>query len=619
MKDEINIYSSKRSHRKTSDLSNNEKAEPKKILYGNEGVTGFIDSLLQKKIISLDQIEVAIEKKKKNNGTEKRLLLQIIIEECGLDRELIYSEFARYYALRILDLKVEELNKEQLGFINSILENLPGKLRDAALSNKILPYQVSEKDPSKLLIITPDPSNTEIARIARVFPYPKFEICYVSLAGYMSLIDVLTAEGKRRPMESGTQLIEEDGEQNIVDLEEEIAKGHIHDLVDNIFSDAVRVDASDIHFIPRSARKTEIHFRIDGDLNVWQTIDDIRSDAVAAVVKDISRGVDRFERNMAQDGFIQKTIENKIIRFRVSIIPLLGKDLKLKLESIVLRVLRDPEESITIDNIGFSPRALSLFRRAIEKPHGLIILTGPTGSGKSTTLLAALRAVMSPAYNILTVEDPVEYLIDGVRQVKLNPKLGFEEALRAILRHDPDIVMVGEIRDKQTADFAIKLANTGHLTFSTLHTNDATSVIARLYKMGIEPFLLSYSINVIVAQRLLRRLCERCKAVDHDISPASLERIGISRSEIEGISIYRPVGCIHCLKGYRGRASIHELLYFTKEIRQLISESGESINEELLRQLAVKQGMQNLRDSGIELIKKGITTIDEIVATTVDD
>ena len=179
--------------------------------------------------------------------------------------------------------------------------------------------------------------------------------------------------------------------------------------------------------------------------------------------------------------------------------------------------------------------------------------------------------------------------------------------------------MVGEIRDRQTADLAIKLANTGHLTFSTLHTNDAPSVIARLYKMGIEPFLLAYSINIIVAQRLLRKLCGRCKIVDTEILQITLERLGITKEDSAEMKFYRPVGCLHCLKGYKGRTAIHEVLYFTKEIRQLIMESGSSINEEALRQLAIKQGMRTLRQSGIELLRQGVTTLEEVASTTIED
>jgi type IV pilus assembly protein PilB len=337
------------------------------------------------------------------------------------------------------------------------------------------------------------------------------------------------------------------------------------------------------------------------------------------VIKDVSKGPDRFERLMAQDGFVQKTIDGKIIRFRISIIPVIGKELKVKLESIVIRVLRDPEASITIDNIGFQPFALERFQQAIAKPHGIVVLTGPTGCGKSTTLLAAIRAVMDPSLNIITVEDPVEYFIEGARQVKLNPKLDFEGALRAILRHDPDIVMVGEIRDSATADLAVKLANTGHLTFTTLHTNDAPSAIARLYKMGVEPFLLAYSINIIVAQRLIRKLCDRCKARVTSVPEAMLRKIGFPTGEIATTPFFAPVGCIHCLKGYKGRTAIHEALYITPEIRQLIMESGTVIQEQAIRQVAVIQGMKTLRESGIELLKAGTTSLEEIASATTED
>ena len=374
--------------------------------------------------------------------------------------------------------------------------------------------------------------------------------------------------------------------------------------------------ASDIHFIPKDFRKTEVHFRLDGLLSLWKTVDDIRADAVIAVVKDIAKGTDRFEHNLAQDGFIQKNINNKLVRFRVSIIPIINRELRVKSESIVLRVLSDPEASITVENIGFQEKNLQWFKQAIEQPYGMIILTGPTGSGKSTTLLASLRYIMSPTLNILTVEDPVEYFIEGARQVKLNPKLDFEQALRAILRHDPDVVMVGEIRDRITADIAIKLANTGHLTFTTLHTNDAPSAISRLFKMGIEPFLLSSSINAIVAQRLVRKLCDRCKAEEENVSPSMLLNIGMTREEITATKIFRPVGCIECLRGFKGRTAIHEILYLTKEIREYILNSGSSINETAIRKIATEQGMKTLREAAIELLKRGTTSLQEVVETT---
>jgi len=586
---------------------------------GTDGVSGFVGSLIRKGLVSKQLVDSAVVAKKNRGEQDRRLLFQILIDEFGIDREEVYAEFVRYYSFKSVDLSSIEMDGEKLSFINKTLDTLPPKLRELALANKILPFQISENDLSKLHIVTPDPTNSEIATVARAFPYPKYDILYIALHSFEELSRELLVDSQNRPTQKSVDYIDDDQDILIDELDEEIRKGHLNEIIDNIFSDAVRLNSSDIHVIPRGARKTEIHFRIDGHLTLWQTIDDLRADAVAAVIKDVAKGTDRFERNMAQDGFVQRTVDNKIVRFRVSVIPLIGRELKVKLESIVLRVLRDPEASITVENIGFESSALERFRMAIQKPYGIVILTGPTGSGKSTTLLAALRAVMDPTLNIITVEDPVEYLIDGARQVKLNPKLDFDQAIRAILRHDPDIVMVGEIRDKVTADLAIKLANTGHLTFTTLHTNDAPSAIARLYKMGLEPFLLAYSINIIVAQRLVRKLCERCKVVDTEVLPIGLEKIGFPKEDITKTKFYRPVGCLHCLKGYKGRTAIHEALYFTPEIRTLVMEAGSNIQEDAVRQMAIKQGMKTLRESGLELLRKGVTTIEEITSSTMSD
>ncbi|MDD8019526.1 MAG: GspE/PulE family protein, partial [Bacteroidota bacterium] len=381
----------------------------------------------------------------------------------------------------------------------------------------------------------------------------------------------------------------------------------------------VRVGASDIHVIPRGDKITEFYFRVDGRLSRWYTHTETRAEAVAAVVKDRAKNLDRFERNSAQDGFAQLMIDKKTIRFRVSVIPLVGHELKNKFESIVIRILKESTIGKGIEELGFDPYSEDALRRAITKPYGIVIITGPTGSGKSTTLVAALRTIMDPSLNIITVEDPVEYFIDGARQVKLNPKLDFEGALRAILRHDPDIVMVGEMRDKITAEMAIKLANTGHLTLSTLHTNDAPSAVSRLFKMGVEPFLIAYSINIVVAQRLLRKLCPRCKAKIRDKEIPLLKKIGLTDEEINATTFYRPIGCIDCLKGYKGRMAIHEALYFSKDIRQLILEAGDSVNEEAVRMAGLKNGMITLRQRALELLMEGITSIDEVATVTSED
>jgi type IV pilus assembly protein PilB len=253
----------------------------------------------------------------------------------------------------------------------------------------------------------------------------------------------------------------------------------------------------------------------------------------------------------------------------------------------------------------------------------MIIMTGPTGSGKSTTLVAALRELVRPQVNVLTVEDPVEYIIPGVRQIKLGSRLALESALRAILRHDPDIVMVGEMRDRETAELAIKLANTGHLTFSTLHTNDAPSAISRLYKMGIEPFLLAYAINLVVAQRLLRKLCDKCKVVEKDPDPVLLKELGFTADEIGRATFYAPTYGSSCRKckgvGYKGRRAIGEALYFTQKVRHHIVASGASVDEDAIRKTAVSEGMLTLLASAREVVKQGETSIEEVIRVTASE
>jgi type IV pilus assembly protein PilB len=399
-------------------------------------------------------------------------------------------------------------------------------------------------------------------------------------------------------------------------LDKEINRGQLIAMVENLLTDAVRLGASDIHVMPRGVRKTDIMFRLDGRLKLWYTVEDARAEAVIAVVKGRGTNLDRFERLAAQDGSAQKIVDGQTVRFRVSIIPVVTRELKGKFESVVIRILRDADASVSLKTIGFDPYSLEVFQEAIRKPHGMIILTGPTGSGKSTTLVAALRSVMTPALNTITVEDPVEYLLEGARQVKLSHKLDFDNAVRAILRHDPDIVMVGEMRDRITADIAVKLANTGHLTFSTLHTNDAPSAVSRLFKMGVEPFLIGQALNIVVAQRLVRRLCERCKAPAEGVRAQVLSRAGFAAEEARTVRLFRAVGCINCVDGYKGRTAIHESLYMTPEIRSIIMESDDRVDVDGIRAAAVRHGMRGLRRTGLDLAKHGITTLEEILAST---
>ncbi len=584
----------------------------------------FGDLLVEKNIISPDQLLAALEIISREPHDKRRKLPQVLVDDLRGDRDKIYDEIADYYAFRKLPIKEEDLDDESLAFVRKHLNGMPPTVRTMALEYRVLPFMMDPDRPERLLVVTPDPTRKEVYAIARSLPFQKFEICYVKLKQWEDLwqrVNV-TRSGYAEfetDIHDIEQELQEDSEMYEQELEEEINRSGLVDLIENVFIDAVRVGASDIHVIPRGEKRTEFYFRIDGKLTLWYANTDSRAEAVAAVVKDRAMNLDRFERTSAQDGFAQFTIDRKTIRFRVSVIPTVGKELKSKYESIVIRVLQEPTFSTRLEDVGFDPYSLTEFRKAISKPYGMIIVTGPTGSGKSTTLFSALRTIIDPTVNVITVEDPVEFFIEGARQVKLNPKLDFDGAMRAILRHDPDIVMVGEIRDRQTAEIAIKLANTGHLTLSTLHTNDAASAVSRLYKMGVEPFLIAYSINIIMAQRLVRKLCDRCKSPVEQPEVEALLKLGMKKEDIATAKMCRPVGCISCIRGFKGRTAIYEALPFTKTIRKMILQAGDIIDDEALRQEAIRRGMQTLRMSGLQLVKNGITTLEEIASVTLED
>ncbi len=587
---------------------------------------GLGDILLDKGIISADMLLSALDVLSKEDHRNRRKLTEVLVQDFKVDRDKVYREIADYYAFRTIDLSKETVDDNVVAFMRKELNGLPVSIRELAVESHVLPYMIDPERPDKLLVITPDPTKQEVHFIARGFPYRKFEICYVPFSQWEEVwqqvnIGRETYAHKDTLRRDGLLMDESEEDVGLDEqaLEEEIDRSGLVELVQNILIDAVRVGASDIHVIPRGEKHTEFHFRIDGKLSRWYSHDETRAEAVAAVVKDRAMNVDRFERNTAQDGFAQLIIDSRPVRFRVSVIPVVGKELRNKFESIVIRILQEPLVGLSLPELGFDSFSEASFTKAIKKPYGILIVTGPTGSGKSTTLVAALRQVMNPSINVITVEDPVEYFIDGARQVKLNPKLDFEGALRAILRHDPDVVMVGEIRDRTTADIAVKLANTGHLTLSTLHTNDAPSAVARLYKMGVEPFLIAYAINMVLGQRLVRKVCERCKSPLNEPDRQALLKLGFPEKEIPKTTFYRPIGCNHCIKGYKGRVAIYEALYFTKDIRRVILNAGSSVDEEAIRERAMKNGMHTLRMAALDLLRKGITTIEEVGSVTVED
>jgi type IV pilus assembly protein PilB len=583
-------------------------------------------TLLKKGIIDFETLEKSLKMKdSEENRKNRKNLGQILVTEFGADHDAVFREVANLYAFREVFLGDEKVDDGRVAFIKRFVDQLSDQQREMMVQSKMLPFKFDERQPDKLIIIAADPTDRNLPIVARSFNVKKYEICYVRLKELQSLMDKVAPaqneflkllDDNKITVDEGTGGEEELDEQA---LEAEINKSALVNLFEGCLVEAVRRGVSDVHVVAQEGNKTNFLFRVDGDLEIWHCQENTVPEAVLAVIKDRTKNVDRFEREATQDGFIQRVIDGHQLRFRVSIMPIVTTEFKHKFESVVIRVLDDRKVITDLEKLGLQGPARQFFYKAINKPQGIIILTGPTGSGKSTTLIAALYQVIDPTVNVLTIEDPVEYIIKGARQLKIGPKMGFEEAIRGILRHDPDIVLVGEMRDKTTAETAVKMANTGHLVFSTLHTNDAPSAIARLFKMGIEPFLLAYAINVIVAQRLIRTLCKLCKKPMDANEKNDLLKFGLSEEDIATHTFYTAVGCEKCSGGYKGRAAIHEALYFTKPIKDIILNAGDKVDENAVRDQAAKDGMWTLRRSGIERMKEGSTTLEEVVANTTEE
>jgi type IV pilus assembly protein PilB len=583
-------------------------------------------ALLKKGVIDYDTLEKSLKVKESEGKKNRRNLGQILVHDFHADHDSVFREVADLYAFREIYLPDENLGPERIEFIRKLVSSLPENIRAMAIQAKVLPLRFDDKNHEKLIIIAADPTDRRIAVIARSFGVKKFETTYCRMKDLQGLFEQVTPPENEflKLLEDNDLGIDAPDDEAALDedlLEAEISKSALVNLVEGSLVEAVRQGASDVHIIAKEGNRTEFWFRVDGNLRLWHVQENTMPEAVAAVVKDRSKNVDRFEREASQDGFMQRLIDDHMIRFRVSIMPLVGVEFKHKFESIVIRVLDDRKVITDLEKLGLQGPTKDFFYKAISKPQGIVILTGPTGSGKSTTLVAALHHVIDPTVNVLTVEEPVEYIIKGARQLRIGPKMDFDQAIRGILRHDPDIVLVGEMRDKPTAEIAIKLANTGHLTFSTLHTNDAPSAVSRLYKMGIEPFLIAYAINIIVAQRLIRTLCPLCKREipKKDLDRDVYIRFGCPEEDLDRGTFFEAVGCDRCNGGYKGRAAIHEALFFTREIRNIIVRSGDEVDEEAVRTQAIKDGMWTLRRSGIERMKVGQTTLEEVASATTDD
>lgn len=421
--------------------------------------------------------------------------------------------------------------------------------------------------------------------------------------------DILKTIAKYYDEESYEELLEEmpdtneEKEDALNDLDAPIVR-----LVNQLLSNAVAMKASDVHLDPHEG-KLLVRYRIDGTLRTERILPKSMQQMVTARIK-ILANLDITENRIPQDGRIKTTVDFRAIDLRVSSLPTVFG------EKIVMRILDLSQNLTDISKLGFSDKNMSRFMREIDKPNGIVLISGPTGSGKSSTLYAALNKLNSEEVNIITVEDPVEYQLEGINQIQVNANVGlsFAAGLRSILRQDPDIVMVGEIRDKETADISIRASLTGHLVLSTIHTNDSIASITRLLDMGIEPFLVTASLNAVIAQRLIRRVCRDCK----EIQPATVrEREIFAKRGLSIDTIARGSGCPQCnMSGYKGRMAIHEVLVVDDAMKDVINRGGSAAE---IRKIAVANNTIFLIDDGLLKVKEGMTTTEEVLRVAMSD
>ncbi len=559
--------------------------------------------LLRRKLITEEQLEIALKEQK---VTGKRLG-DILVEKGFIDRntlERVLNEYKATMSKFEGELDPENIDKELAKYvperIASMFNIVPVKKEGGIiwvasadlLDVSVLDYIRFATGYNVKLVITTE-EFVEVAKEALYGSLSKSEI----LRDIVEEVDV-GGEGEAADI----AVMEEETPSLSLDSVEDLAfQAPVVRLVNFLLAEAVNKGASDIHIEPYEKR-VRIRFRIDGVLEEQMSISTKMRDAIVARVKILAR-LNIVERRIPQDGRIKLRVKDREVDLRVSTVPtVMG-------EKVVMRLLDKSSLVLDLDLLGFEEDQKRLFERMIRKPYGMILLTGPTGSGKTTTLYSALKILNTPQVNIMTVEDPVEYNFEGINQVNVNEAVGltFASALRAFLRQDPDIILVGEIRDRDTADIAIKAALTGHLVFSTVHTNNAPATITRLVDMGVEPFLVGSSLLLVVAQRLVRKICPHCREVYQP--PEDLfEALGIEKDEGP---YFRGRGCSRCRNtGYKGRIAVYEVMEITPEMRKAIVRGA---SEDELREMAKANGMKELKEVGILKAKRGITTLEEVL------
>ncbi|MHB1809490.1 MAG: GspE/PulE family protein [Solirubrobacteraceae bacterium] len=541
------------------------------------------DVIVEMGLASRAVVDEAVDAARNAGTTPERILLERgALTPDGLSRAL-----AERYGLDHLDLSLFTVDMSAANLVTTV----------AAKRYQAVP--VAFLDKRTLLVAMGDPSNVLAVDDIAIMTGYDVRVAVAAAEDIAALISRL--DRLEDVVTEGAAESEELGPAEVVDLHESSDDAPVIKLVNQIVAQAVEQHASDVHFTS-DGRELRVRFRVDGVLQDITTVSRRMSGGVISRVK-IMADLDISEKRLPQDGRVGLTVDGRHIDLRVVTLP------SVHGESIVLRILDKDSVVMKLDRLGMADHERTRFERAFSEAHGAVLVTGPTGSGKSTTLYAALMALNTPEKNVITVEDPVEYEIEGLTQVQVSPRVGltFAAGLRAMVRADPDVLMVGEIRDRETAQIAVESALTGHLVLSTLHTNDAPSAITRLIEMGIEPFLVASALHCIVAQRLVRTLCSSCK--QRTIVPAQALRENGYKAIVD-LEAYEPVGCRRCGgSGYKGRAGIYEVMMVSLEVQRLALERRPA---EEIRSVAVREGMRRLRDDGLDKVRDGRTSIAEL-------
>mgnify|MGYP001382702639 CR=1 FL=1 len=558
--------------------------------------------LIGEGLLTPEQLQQALDEQKKNGGK----IGQIFIDLGFVPEERILFFLQQQLGMIAVNLDEWEVDPE-------ILKLIPGEV---AKKHLVIPI---EKLGDTLTVAMMDPTDRKILDDLKFITNLNIEPAISTKRSLTAAVDKYY-KSAREHLEDKTKDLSEtvmDVVSESDEMEEEAVAGVAADdkplvkLVNQIILDGIRKKASDIHIEPYE-KYTRLRYRMDGVLHTADKLPRQINAGLVSRIKIISH-LNIAEKRVPQDGKARVTYDNRNIDLRVAIIPCVWG------EKVVIRILDKGSGEVTLDMLGFEQAQLERFTKGIDSPWGMILITGPTGSGKTWTLSTSLKLKNTEDVNIMTAEDPVEFDIEGLNQVQAKPEVGltFASALKSFLRADPDIVMIGEVRDFETGEIAVKAAQTGHLVFATLHTNSAPDTIARLGNMGIEPFNIASSLVMIIAQRLVRKVCSNCKIVDEDVTPETKMDLGIPKDKVSTTDFYKGKGCSKCNNtGYKGRTAVYEVLFVTEEMRSLIVKRA-SVDD--IKALARKQGMKTLRESAVIKALKGTTTVEEIFRTTAAD